>query len=142
MVLIDANLLLYACDDRSPHHTSARNWLEKTLSGPEPAALSWTVILAFLRLATDRRVFQRPLSILQATEIISNWLQDPRIALLEPGERHWDILRGALINGQASGKLVMDAHLAAVAIEHGATLASADRDFTRFPGLDLLNPLI
>jgi hypothetical protein len=142
MVLIDANLLLYACDDHSPHHAGARKWLEKTLSGPEPAALSWTVILAFLRLATDRRVFQRPLSILQATEIIFDWLQNPRIALLEPGERHWDILRGALINGQASGKLVMDAHLAALAIEHGATLASADRDFTRFPGLELLNPLI
>ena len=142
MILIDANLLLYASDERSPHHTSARTWLERTLSGPEPAALSWTVILAFLRLATDRRVFQRPLSILQATEIISNWLEDRRLVLLEPGERHWDILRLALINGQASGKLVMDAHLAALAIEHGATLASADRDFTRFSGLDLLNPLI
>lgn len=142
MILLDANVLLYACDDHSPHHAAARNWLEKTLSGPEPAALSWTTILAFLRLATDPRVFRRPLPIAQAAEIIAGWLEGPRFALLDPGERHWRILRRLLLDGQASGKLVMDAHLAALAIEHGATLASADRDFARFPGLKLLNPLI
>lgn len=142
MILIDANLLLYAYDGHSPHHAAARMWLERTLSGPEPAALSWTITLAFLRLATDPRVFQRPLSTSQATHVVSEWLGGPRFALLEPGERHWEILRRALIDGQASGKLVMDAHLAALAIEHGATLASTDRDFARFPGLRLLNPLI
>jgi uncharacterized protein len=122
--------------------TAARIWLERTLSGPEPAALSWTITLAFLRLAIDPRVFQRPLSISQATKVISGWLGGPRFTLLEPGERHWEILRRVLIDGQASGKLVMDAHLAALAIEHGATLASADRDFARFPGLKRLNPII
>ncbi len=142
MILIDANLLLYACDDHSPHHAMARDWLEKTLSGTEPAALTWTVALAFLRLATDRRIFARPLSMSQAIDIISDWLKGPRFRLLHPGARHWELLRSVLIDGQATGKRVMDAHLAALAIEHGATLASADRDFARFPGLKLLNPLI
>lgn len=142
MILIDANLLLYACDDHSPHHSAARLWFERTLSGPEPVVLSWTVILAFLRLATDPRVFQRPLSILQASGIIASWLEGSRLTVLQPEDRHWEILRRTLIDGQAAGKLVMDAHLAALAIEHGATLASADRDFARFPELKLLNPLI
>jgi uncharacterized protein len=142
MILIDANLLLYASDDHSPHHLPARHWLERTLSGPEPAALAWTVILAFLRLSTDPCVFQRPLTVTRAIEVIAGWLEDPRFTLLEPGERHWPILQHVLAKGQATGKLVMDAHLAALTIEHGATLASADRDFARFPSLNLLNPLI
>lgn len=142
MILIDANLLLYACDDHSPHHVVAHRWLERTLLGPEPVALSWTIVLAFLRLATDPRVFQRPLSISQAAEIIESWLRSPRFTVLQPGVRHWEILQRVLIDGQATGKLVMDAHLGALAIEHGATLASADRDFARFPKLKLVNPLI
>lgn len=142
MILIDANLLLYAFDDHSPHHATARSWLETTLSGREPAATSWTVVLAFLRLATDRRVFQRPLSIAQSIEVISGWFAGQRLTLLEPTEQHWETLRRLLLEGQSSGVLVMDAHLAALAIEHGATMASADRDFARFPGLKLLNPLL
>lgn len=141
LILIDANLLLYAWDDHSPHHAASRAWLEETLWGQEPAAFSWTVILAFLRLATDSRVFQRPLSISQGAEVVSEWFAASRFVLLQPGERHWEILKGLLIVGQASRKLVMDAHLGALAIEHGATLASVDRDFARFPGLKLLNPL-
>jgi toxin-antitoxin system PIN domain toxin len=141
VILIDANLLLYAWDDHAPHHAASRAWLEETLWGREPAAFSWTVILSFLRLATDPRVFQRPLSISQGAEVISDWFAASRFILLQPGERHWEILKGLLVAGQASRKLVMDAHLAALAIEHGATLASVDRDFARFPGLRLLNPL-
>jgi uncharacterized protein len=141
MILLDANILLYACDDHSPHHSAARVWLERTIVGPELAALSWTVILAFLRLSTDPRVFQRPFSIPEAIETIAGWLKNPRFVLLQPQERHWTVLQQVLISGQASGKLVMDAHLGALAIEHGATLASADRDFARFPKLKLLNPL-
>lgn len=141
MILIDANLLLYAYDDQSPHHAVVHRWLQRTLSGPEPAALSWTVVLAFLRLATDPRVFRRPLSISQATEVVDGWLSSSRFAVLEAGERHWEIFRRVLVDGQATGKLVMDAHLGALALEHGATLASADRDFTRFPGLSIVNPL-
>lgn len=142
MILIDANLLLYAYDDHSPYHPAARRWLQRTLSGPEPAALSWPVVLAFLRLATDPRVFRRPLSISQATEVVDGWLGSSRFTVLQAGDRHWEILRRVLVDGQAAGKLVMDAHVGALAIEHGATLASADRDFTRFPGLHIVNPLL
>lgn len=98
-------------------------------------------MLAFLRLATDPRVFRQPLSISQATEVVDGWLGSARFAVLQAGERHWKIFRQILVDGQATGKLVMDAHLGALAIEHGATLASADRDFTRFPGLRIVNPL-
>jgi uncharacterized protein len=141
VLLIDANLLLYAWDNHSTHHVAARDWLEKTLAEQEPAALSWTIILAVLRLAADPRVFRQPLSISQTTDVISEWFATSRFVLLQPGERHWEVLKGLLIGAQASRKLVMDAHLAALAIEHGATLASADRDFARFPGLKLLDPL-
>jgi uncharacterized protein len=112
------------------------------LWGHEPPAFTWTVILAFLRLATDARVYRQPLSMSQCAELISEWFAASRFVLLEPGQRHWEILRRLLVNGQASRRLVMDAHLAAVAIEHNATLASADRDFARFPGLRFFNPLL
>lgn len=142
MILVDANLLLYAHDHYSPHHQGARGWLQGIMAGPEPVALSWIVVLAFLRLSTNPRVFQRPLPISRAGEVIEGWLADPRVRLLEPTERHWEILKRLLVAGQAAGSMVTDAHLAALAIEHGATLASADRDFARFPGLKLLNPLV
>jgi uncharacterized protein len=141
VILVDANLLLYAHDHYSPHHQGARGWLQGILVGPEPVALSWIVVLAFLRLSTNPRVFQQPLSIARAGEVIEGWLADPRVRLLEPTERHWEILKSLLVEGQAAGPLVTDAHLAALAIEHGATLASTDRDFARFPGLKLLDPL-
>lgn len=141
MTLIDANLLLYAYDDYSPHYTTSHAWLKRTLAGPDPVALSWTTILAFLRLSTSPRVFRRPLSASQTAEVITGWLKDSRWTVLDPGARHWEILEHLLIDGQATGAIVMDAHLAALAIEHGATLASGGKDFTRFPGLRLLNPL-
>jgi uncharacterized protein len=141
VILVDANLLIYAHDHDSPHHEGARGWLEGVLAGPEPVAISWIVLLAFLRLSTNSRVFRQPLSIARAVEVIEDWLADTRVKLLEPSERHWEVLRKLLAEGQAAGPLVTDAHLAALAIEHGATLASADRDFARFPGLKLLNPL-
>ncbi len=84
MIFIDANLLLYACDSHSPHHSAARRWLERTLSGPEPAALSCMGILAFLRLSTGPRAFRRPLTISEAIEIIAGWLEDARFTLLQP----------------------------------------------------------
>lgn len=142
MILLDANVLLYAYDRSSPHHQPASNWLENTLSGAEHVGLAWMTLLAFVRVSTSRRVLEQPLSISEAEAIVSAWLQRPMVTLLNPGERHWEILRDVMMKGQAQGPLIMDAHLAALAIEHGATLASADRDFARFPGLKLLNPLI
>jgi hypothetical protein len=142
MILIDANLLLYAYDIASPHHEAARDWLENTLSGPEQMGLAWVTLLAFMRLGTSHRLLKHPLSIAEVTAIVSAWLERPTVTLLNPGERHWDILHGVMAKGQAQGSLIMDAHLAALAIEYGATLASTDRDFARFPGVKLLNPLL
>lgn len=141
MILIDANLLLYAYHPRSPVHERARTWLESTLSGSPPVRLAWTTILAFLRIATSPRVFELPLSVNEAEAAVSGWLDLPSVATLEPGERYWGILRGLLHAEQVSGALVMDAALAALAIEHGATLCTTDRDFSRFRGLRIEDPL-
>ncbi len=141
MILIDANLLLYAYDPSSPHHQSARNWLEATFSEPEPVGLAWITVLAFIRIGTSPRPLENPFSINEATAIVTEWLERPMVTLVNPGERHWQILRDMMAKGQARGPLVTDAHLAALAIEHGATLATTDRDFARFPGLKFFNPL-
>jgi len=120
---------------------AARLWLENAFSRPEPVRLAWITILAFLRIGTSPRAFPYPLSPAEAGEIVAEWFARPMVATLEPGERHWSILSHLLTATQARGPLVMDAHLAALAIEHGATLCTTDQDFTRFPNLRLLNPL-
>lgn len=141
MILIDANLLLYAYDASSIRHAAARRWLETVLARPEPVGWSWLTLLAFLRIASHPRALESPLSIHEAVSIVSEWLAQPNAALLQPGDRHWEILSALLPVAQARGPLVIDAHLAALALEHGATLATTDRDFTRFPALRWHNPL-
>jgi len=141
MTVVDANLLLYAYDGSSRYHARARPWLEATLSGTAPVGLPWAVLLAFLRISTNPRALARPLAIGDAAAIVSTWLEQPCVVPLQPGERHWEILSGLLGSAQARGPLVMDAHLAALAIEHGALLATTDRDFARFEGLRSENPL-
>jgi len=142
MMLIDANLLLYAYDSSSQHHIKARQWLERTLSEYLPVRLAWITILAFLRISTNRKIFENPFSISEATSIVKEWLEHPMVDVLNPTERHWLILSKLLGNGQASGPLVMDAHLAALAIEHGARLCTTDKDFSRFDDLQVFNPLL
>jgi toxin-antitoxin system PIN domain toxin len=142
LTLIDANLVLYAFDLSSPHHRAAHRWLSATLSSPEPLALPWATILAFLRLSTDPRLLRRPLTIAEASATVSEWLALPNVSVPSPGDRHWAILSRLLTEGQVRGALVTDAHLAALAIEHGATIATVDRDFARFPGLRFFNPLL
>ena len=141
MILVDANLLLYAYDPRADLHAASRTWLEDTLSGSPLVRFAWLTVWAFLRISTNPRVFERPLSMAEAEGHVSSWLAQPAAGLLEPGDRHWEILRGLTHAGQTSGPLVMDAALAAIAIEHGATLCTTDRDFARFPGLRWTNPL-
>ena len=141
MILIDANLLLYASDTASVHHQTARRWLERTLSEPEPVGLAWVALLAFLRIGTNPRLRKDALSFAEAAAIVADWLERPMVTLLNPGERHWETLCDLMAKGQARGSLIMDAHLAALAIEHGAILATSDRDFARFPGLKFFNPL-
>lgn len=142
MILVDANLLLYAYYPRAEQHEASRAWLEATLSGSQLVRFAWLTIWAFLRVSTNPRVFDRPLSTAEAEAAVTSWLDQPVADILEAGERHWDILRNLLHTGQAAGPLVMDAALAAIAMEHGATLHTTDRDFSRFPGLKWTNPLI
>lgn len=141
MILVDANLLLYAYDPDAARHEASRRWLEAALSGPALVRFTWLTLWAFIRSTTNPQVYVRPLSSAEAHAIVAAWLAQPHVDLLEPGERHLEILGGLLQSGQASGALVMDAALAAIAIEHGATLCSTDRDFARFPSLDWRNPL-
>ena len=142
MRLVDANLLLYAYDPNAAQHEASRIWLEKALSGSSLVRFAWITLWAFLRIATNPRVFERALSMAEAERHVSSWLAQPSAGILEPGERHLEILRQLTRDGQASGPLVMDAALAAIAIEHGATLCTTDRDFARFPGLTWTNPIV
>jgi len=137
----DANLLIYAYDENSEHHEQAKRWLEKKLSSPELFGLSWQVIAAFLRISTNARVFTLPLTLAEAIEIVNEWLAQPQVKILLPTEKHWQIFSDLILEGQTSGAMMMDAHLAALAIEHGATLATNDRDFVRFSKLKTENPL-
>jgi toxin-antitoxin system PIN domain toxin len=141
MILIDANLLLYAYNKNAEHYEASRDWLEAVLSGSQLVRFAWVSIWAFVRIATNARIFTKPLTVAQAESIVSSWLAQPIVGILHPGERHWEILGQLLKRGQASGPLVMDAALAAIAIEHGATLHSCDRDFLRFPNLTWRNPI-
>jgi toxin-antitoxin system PIN domain toxin len=141
LIHLDANILIYAYDSSSPHHTVAKRWLEDALSGDESIALAWLTVLAFLRITTNPRILEQPFSIMEARSVVDELLDHPLISLLHPGPRHWTILRELIVESQARGPLVSDAHLAALTIEHGASLATTDRDFGRFPGLSFINPL-
>lgn len=142
MILVDANLLLYAHHPRSDQHQASRAWLEGVLSGSEFVRFAWLTPWAFLRISTNSRVFEHPLSIPEAEEAVASLLAQPSAGIFDPGDRHWDILRGMMRTGQTVGPLVMDAVLAAIATEHGATLHRTDRDFSRFAGLHWRNPLL
>jgi toxin-antitoxin system PIN domain toxin len=141
VILIDANLLLYAYDPDSQQHDVSRRWLEEVLSGSGLVRFPWITLWAFVRISTNPRVFVHPLSAAEAHQSVASWLEQPNAGIVEPGERHLEILSGLLRDGQATGALVMDAVLAALAIEHGATLCSTDRDFARFAALDWENPI-
>ncbi|MFH0751690.1 MAG: type II toxin-antitoxin system VapC family toxin [Chloroflexota bacterium] len=135
MRIVDANVLLYAVNVAAPRHAQARSWLDGALAGREPIGFAWTVLLAFLRLATHPAVFPRPLTASEATDVVRAWLAQPPATVVEPTPRHADLLAGLLAEAGTAANLVGDAHLAALAIEHGAVLVSYDADFGRFAGL-------
>ncbi|MCA1552835.1 MAG: type II toxin-antitoxin system VapC family toxin [Chloroflexi bacterium] len=141
MKLLDVNLLLYAVDESSPFHSAARTWFERALSGPETIAFDWHVLLAFIRLSTRARLFTHPLTTTQALDLVDSWLAQPNVTVVHPTERHAPILRELLEPLGTAGNLTSDAHLAAMAIEHGMELCSLDNYFARFPGLRWTNPL-
>ncbi|MBW3575538.1 MAG: PIN domain-containing protein [Actinobacteria bacterium] len=141
MKLLDLNLLLYAVDEASPRHHAARPWLEETLSGPETVALAWAVLLGFVRLSTRGAVFTSPLTADQALHLVDSWLALSTTTVVQETERHATVLRSLLDGVGTAGNLTTDAHLAALAIEHGAQLCSTDADFSRFPGVRWVDPL-
>lgn len=140
MRLVDANVLLYAVNEASPHHEGARSWLDGALGSREPVGFAWTVLLAFVRLATHPVVFARPLSSEDAMAIVRTWLAQPSAVVVEPTSRHADVLAGLLAEAGTAGNLVNDAHLATLAIEHGATIVTFDADFGRFAGVRWQRP--
>lgn len=140
-MLIDANLLLYATDSRSKFHQAARDWLLEQLSGGRRVGLPWQSLAAFLRLATHPRVSANPLSPADAWRLVTTWLDAPVAWIPQPGPEHSVLAGEMLVRYEATGNLVPDALLAALALEHGLTVCSADTDFARFSEVRWENPL-
>lgn len=141
MILVDTNILIYAEDRLSPLHEEARQWWDIQLSGEFPVCLCWSILSSFIRISTNRQIFRQPLTVKQAITRVQSWINQPCVRLINPTEIHWQIFQSMLIEGQARANLVADAHLAALAVEHGCVLYSTDSDFSRFPKLKWKNPL-
>ena len=142
MILPDINLLLHAYNRESAFHLGARTWWESLLNSTHPVGLSWVGVLGFIRIATDRQIFTSPLPVGAACGHVRAWLAQPYVTILDPGAKHAEILFGLLESLGTAGNLTTDAHLAALAIEHQAELHSTDADFSRFPGVRWVNPLV
>lgn len=141
MKLLDVNLLIYTVDEDASHHEAALRWFEQTLSGSETVAFAWHALVGFLRITTRPRGARDPWPIDSALDEIQRWLAQPVATVVHPTHRHAAVLRDLLAPLGAGGNLTSDAHLAALAIEHGATLCSHDNDFSRFAGLSWVDPL-
>lgn len=135
MVIIDANVLLYAVDATAPDHELSRTWLDRTLAGRETAGLPWVSLLAFIRIGTHPRIMDAPMTAPDAVEQVERWLAEPAALVVAPTQRHPRLLSSLLTAAGRGGALVTDAHLAALAVEHDATVVSFDRDFARFDGV-------
>jgi len=142
MIIPDINILIYALNRDSHNHGKAKRWLEEAFSGDKPVGLSWIVLLGFLRLVTSGKIMERPLPMETAFGVIDEWMALPSVVIIEPTERHWDIMKELLSPLSTAGNLTSDAHLAALAIQHGGVLCSTDHDFGRFKGLRWENPLV
>lgn len=141
MILIDVNILVYASNAAADEHASSRAWLDEQLSGSTAVGLPWVSLLGFLRIATNARAFRSPLTMASAWRQVTDWLSAEPAWTPAPTERHPALLGTLLSLAGVHGNLVPDAHLAALAMEHGLTLCSTDGDFARFPGLSWRNPL-
>jgi len=140
-MLVDANLLLYSVDRKSPFHQAALGWLTEQLNGPRRVGLPWQALVAFIRISTHPRASATPLEPSEAMGYVADWLAPDVAWIPTPGEQHAGLLAGLVDRYQLRGNMVSDAHLAALAIEHGLTLVSADTDFARFGELSWSNPL-
>lgn len=141
MIVVDANILIYAYHADAPLHQAAARWLENVVDGPDVVGLPWITLWAFLRISTNPRLWPNPKSAEDAFRVIRELLAQPRVAIVRPEARHAEMLERLVIKHRATGPLSTDAVLAALALEHGATLASTDQDFSRFTDLRWVNPL-
>lgn len=141
MKIVDLNILLYVVNKDAPHHARLRKWWEAAVNGDESIGIPWVVVLGFLRISTNPRVLPRPMEPASAIAKVDRWLSLPTVTLVGEKHAHWETLRTMLAETGTAGNLTTDAHLAALAIGHGAVLASCDNDFTRFRGLRWENPL-
>jgi len=140
-ILVDVNIPIHAINENSPHHERLRVWWDEQLSGARPVGLTWNVCFAFVRITTNPRIVAAPLSVDEATEYVTSWLNQPCVRIVEPLDGHWELAASLLRQAGSGGNLTTDAHLAALAIEHGCVLCSTDTDFSRFPGLEWRNLL-
>ncbi len=140
MNLVDANVLVYAVNEAEPRHEEARGWLDESLSGAGTVGFAWVVLLAFVRLSTKIGLFPRPLSVDAALGIVHQWIGDGPGVVVVPTARHLDVLASLLRSTGTGGNLTSDAHLAALAVEHGAAIVTYDRDFERFEGVRWREP--
>lgn len=140
MIVPDVNLLIHAHNSGSRRHAVARTWWEDLLNGSDSVGIAWIAVLGFIRITTSARVLRNPLRPPDACQRVRSWLAQPQTLLVDPGDRHADILFQLLETLGAAGNLTTDAHLAALAIEHQAVLHSTDADMSRFPGLKWINP--
>lgn len=139
-MIVDANVLLYAIDRASAFHEHAKDWLERSLNGPTRVGFPWMSLIAFQRIATHPRASANPLTPKQAWSYVIDWIEADQSWIPSPGQRHAEILGRLLVESDLRGNLVTDAHLAALAIEHGIGISSFDSDFARFPELTWTNP--
>lgn len=142
LIFPDANLLLYAEDAGSLHHEAARNWWDGVLSGNDPVCLSWEVMNAYLRISTNPRIHEAPLSLEEASARIESWIRQPCVRIIRPLTDHWKHYSQLLKEAQATANLVPDAHLAALSMSHGCILYSSDHDFAKFTSIRWINPLV
>lgn len=141
MILVDANLLVYAHVASFPQHARAREWLDERINAAAPVGLPWPSLLAFVRIVSNPRIFPRPASVAAAWRQVESWLATESVWIPLPTERHQETLAPLMQKAEGRANLVPDAHLAALAIEHGLVLCSTDGDFARFDGLEWQNPL-
>jgi len=141
VIVLDANVLLYAYDSDSDKHAKARAWVEEVFSGASPVGLPWQTVSAFMRIVTNPRLAGKRFTPVEVVEIVDQWVKQPNVRLLGPGDDHWSFLRQMIVDGQVRGPLITDAQLAALTIEYGGVLYTTDRDFSRFPGLRWKNPI-
>lgn len=141
MKIVDINVLLYVVNENTPHHQTLLGWWESAVNSDESVGLPWVVLLGFLRISTNPKIFPHPLDPTTALNKIHTWLSLANTVLVREKEEHWEILRILLVEAGTAGNLTTDAHLATLAISHGAVLVSCDRDFARFRGLRWENPI-